>query len=958
VARGNQTEGSGAHADPGVALGETLPGDSASIPSGPSAPASQSDGDSWLGRLPSDLADLERGAMLHHFVVLGELGSGGMGVVLAAYDPDLDRKVAIKVLRADRGASSSGASASARLLREAQALAKLSHPNVITIYEVASKNDRVAVVMEHVDGPTLTEWLAAKDRDWREVVSSFAQAGRGLAAAHAAGLVHRDFKPDNVLVGRRGRVRVTDFGLVSTASAPVEGPPDTDATNRPIPSTAELSATLTCDGALVGTLAYMAPEQLARAPADARADQFSFCVALYEGLYGERPFAGTTHAELRDAVRAERVRPAPADSKVPGWIRDLLLRGLRADPAERHPSMDALLEALERDPRQQRTRLAVGAAIFALAAVAVFGLTRAGGSSAVAVCTGAGDRLSGVWDDNVRARVRSSFGATDRPHAADTLGLVEAELDRRAEAWATARVDACEATHVRGEQSDRLLDLRMHCLDRRLGELGALTALFAGEPDPKLVDGAMTALSRTTPLSVCDDSEALLAETPLPEDPRAAERVEALRARLDEVAALERAGRYPAGIELAQAIARDVDDVHYPPVRAEALHMLGALLARAGDPKQAETALYTGLQAAAEARNHGLVADAWIDLILLVGSRQGQHDRALALRPAAEAAVAQAGGDDEHRAQLASSLGLVLAGQGDFAAAREHHERALAIQERLLGADHPRVAMSLGNLANAYAEQGIYDEARAFYERALAIQNQSLGPRHPELAFTLNNLGNVVGYQGDGAKAVEYFERALAIWEQALAPNHPLVATCLNNLGSVESDLGNLDAAQTHYQRALDMLIATFGDDHPAVAAITGNLGELAIEQADYARALELCPRALAIYEATLGKQHPDTAYALACIGRARLGTGAARSALAPLRRALELREANPGDPADLAESQFALARALWDTGGDRQRAIELAKNSRDGYAAAGPHKQREHDEVAAALAKWSKVDE
>jgi tetratricopeptide (TPR) repeat protein len=216
----------------------------------------------------------------------------------------------------------------------------------------------------------------------------------------------------------------------------------------------------------------------------------------------------------------------------------------------------------------------------------------------------------------------------------------------------------------------------------------------------------------------------------------------------------------------------------------------------------------------------------------------------------------------------------------------------------------------------------------------------------------------VVGYQGDGAKAVEYFERALAIWEQALAPNHPLVATCLNNLGSVESDLGNLDAAQTHYQRALDMLIATFGDDHPAVAAITGNLGELAIEQADYARALELCPRALAIYEATLGKQHPDTAYALACIGRARLGTGAARSALAPLRRALELREANPGDPADLAESQFALARALWDTGGDRQRAIELAKNSRDGYAAAGPHKQREHDEVAAALAKWSKVDE
>ena len=955
MGKGKHTGGSGAHADTGVALGETLPGDSLRDPSA-DARSQPSDGASWIERLPSDLANLNPGAAFDHFVVLGELGSGGMGVVLAAYDPDLDRKVAIKLLRADRSTASSGPSASARLLREAQALAKLSHPNVITIYEVASKNDRVAVVMEYVDGSTLTQWLANETLGWRDVVGAFLQAGRGLAAAHAAGMVHRDFKPDNVLIGKRGRVRVTDFGLVSTAAAPVDGASQSDAETRPIPSDAGLSVTLSCEGALVGTLAYMAPEQLRRAPTDARADQFSYCVALYEGLYGERPFAGTTYAELRDEVKAERIKDAPSDSDVPGWVRDLVVRGLRADPDERHPSMEALLDALARDPRQRRARLAAGGAVLALAALAVFGLTRGSGTSPVQapVCAGAHDKLDGVWDAKLRARVRTSFGATDRPHAAETVGLVEAELDRRAEAWVAARVEACEATRVRGEQSDRLLDLRMNCLDRRLGELRALTALFAGEPDPKLLDGAIKALSETTPLAVCDDTEALLAETPLPEDPRTRARVAQLRARLDEGAALQRAGRYPAGIELAKAIAGEVDAVDYPPVRAEAHNLLAGLLARAGDPKEAEDALYAALQAAADARDHSLVADTWIQLIMLVGSRQEQHDRGLALAPAARAAVAQAGAQDAQLAQLATSLGLVLASKGDYAAAREHHERALQIQERLFGADHPRVAMTLGNLANALAEQGEYAKARAYYERGLSIQENSVGAHHPDIGFTLNNLGNVVGYQGENEAAVRYFERALAIWEKALAPNHPLVATCLNNLGSVQSELGHVDEARASYERALEMLTATFGSEHPAVAAITGNLGELAANAGDYAEAMNQCRRSLGIYEQTLGKDHPDIAYALTCIGRAHLGAGSPRSALKPLRTALASREANPGDAADLAQTRFELARALWATGGDRARAIALAEQSRDGYAGVGAHKQREHDEVAATLARWS----
>ncbi len=940
MAKRGDDRGANAFMDTDVALGETINDDTAS------GPAS---GESWVARLPHDLTDLRPGAPLDHYFVLGELGAGGMGVVLAAYDPDLDRKVAIKVLRADRGGGSAGSPQGARLLREAQALAKLSHPNVITIFEVASKGDRVALVMEYIDGPTLTAWLGDGERDWREVVAMFAQAGQGLAAAHAAGFVHRDFKPDNVIIGD-GRARVTDFGLVSTGAETID-----DGARSGRASSSQPVAAFTYEGSLAGTVPYMAPEQLDQGAVDERADQFAFCVSLYEGLYGERPFPGTTVAELRAAIRDGGVRPPPAGTRVPGWVRQILLRGLSADPAARHPSMGALLEALDRDPNQRRRRVAGGAVAVGLVGLAVFGLTRSSGSARDPVCRGAEARLAGVWDDAMRERVQAAFMATTRPHAEETLGLVSAALDRRANAWVAAHVEVCKATHVRGEQSEKLLDLRMGCLDRRLGEMRALTVLFASDADGAVVDAAVTALSRLTPLSTCDDVAALLDATPLPDDPATRARVEDARAALDDVLALERAGRYQVGIDRARALVDDVEAIDYPPLRAEAVHVYATLMARAGDPELAEQTLYVALQAAADARDHVRVADAWIELIMLVGSRQGQHERGLSFRRAAEAAVAQAGNRPADRAALATAVGLVLDFQGKHAEAREQHERAIALQEEIYGPNHSRVALSLGNLANSLAEQGMYADARQRYERALAIQEATLGEHHPELAFTLNNLGNVVGYQGDNAAAIPYFERALAIWRPALAPNHPLVATCLNNLGTAYSELGRVDEARMYLQQSLDMLVAKFGSDHPAVAAVTGNLGELAADHGDYAEAMTLCKRSLAIYEATLGKGHPDTAYALTCLGRAHIGAGAPAAALPPLRKALALRETNPGDPADLAETQFALARALWVTKTDRRRAVELATASRAAYAAGGKDNRRELDAVDAALREWSK---
>jgi serine/threonine-protein kinase len=326
---------------------------------------------------------------LGRFALLRELGAGAMGVVYAAYDEELDRRLAIKLLHTGPGDTEGRA----RSLREAQAMARVSHPNVVQIYEVGILADQVFVAMEFIDGPTLGAWQRAESRSPAEILRLYIQAGRGLSAAHAAGLVHRDFKPENVLVGKDDRVRVGDFGLARAFDHPVVTTPREPATSTsspaitsfdpPMPASlaaaalglAEtatpasasisggantmarssnnlLASPMTVVGAVVGTPAYMSPEQHSGAALDARSDQFSFCAALYGALYGLRPFAGETLPALVHNVLTGALRPPPADPAVPPWVFPLLQRGLATDPAARWPDMDALLRALDRDPQR------------------------------------------------------------------------------------------------------------------------------------------------------------------------------------------------------------------------------------------------------------------------------------------------------------------------------------------------------------------------------------------------------------------------------------------------------------------------------------------------------------------------------------------------------------------------------------------------------------------------------
>ncbi|MDP1826528.1 MAG: protein kinase [Archangium sp.] len=306
---------------------------------------------------------LEPGQRMGRYEIERLIGAGGMGVLYVARDTKLDRRVALKLMR-PHYADEVGR---ARLLREAQAMARLSHPNVVNVFDLGEVDERVFVAMEFVEGGTLRDWLKTP-REAQEVLSVFSQAGQGLLAAHRAGIVHRDFKPENVLIGADGRARVTDFGLARPGEF-LEQPVKQLATGPVSPRGASSPLDLTQTGTVLGTPAYMSPEQLRLEPADARSDQYSFCVSLYEALEGRRPFAGSTLAEVHEGVLGGRfARPA----RIPEAVARVLERGMSLSPAGRFASMESLLSALSAKPRRKALPwLAAVAALSVLLGVGV-----------------------------------------------------------------------------------------------------------------------------------------------------------------------------------------------------------------------------------------------------------------------------------------------------------------------------------------------------------------------------------------------------------------------------------------------------------------------------------------------------------------------------------------------------------------------------------------------------------
>jgi len=784
---------------------------------------------------------LARGAALGRFVVLGLVGRGAMGEVYAAYDPDLDRKVAIKLVRADR--SGDTAESRARLMREAQATAKVSHPNVVVVYDAGALRDRVFIAVEFVEGHTLRYWLEAETRAWLEILDAFLAAGRGLAAAHDKDLVHRDFKPDNVMVGTGGHVRVMDFGLARLAAegapAPVavaspvsdETPPrprppiaaapadvDLDATGivthrsgslAPpsadiVQSLSVLQSKITQTGALLGTPAYMSPEQFRGHPADARSDQFSYCVALWEALYQSRPFAGRNLEELAANVTAGRRAAVPATNRVPAWTEKVLARGLDPSPERRYPTMAALLAELDRRPSAGRAGFASGAAA----------------------------KLAGVWPAPIagdavetpeKRQVRDAFLATGKAYAEAAFAGASAALDRYAVRWSELYVEVCEATHVRGEQSAELLDLRMACLLEGLDDLKALCRLFrAASAD--VVENAVRAATSLGTLERCEDPDLLRAVVRPPEDATTRAAVSSLRSRLAETRALWRVGRFAQGLDLVAPLVVEARQLGYGPALAEALLIHGELLSGSGRADAASASLEEAVWAAELARHDEVAAEAITILVASLGVYQARLDVAEVWCRHGETVLRRMGGHDQLWGWLYQGRGGVRDQQGRLAEAVEDMQLAIAAKERALGPDAPDVGISVLSLANTLVSLGEQARGIEISERGIKILSAGFGPEHPDTALALSNHGEFLWREGRYSEAAEFAARALVILERETDPRGLAVSYTLLALGLALIGMGQSGEAipllerATQIRESLDSTPARLADVHFALA--------------------------------------------------------------------------------------------------------------------------------------------
>ena len=825
-----------------------------------------------------DHLPLMPGARLDRYFILGQLGVGGMGAVYAAFDPALERKVALKLLHPSTTPGDSPEARHRWLLGEAQALARLSHPHVVTVHEARVFGERLFLAMELAEGGTLETWLRERRRSWREVLRVFLAAGEGLGAAHAAGLVHRDFKPANVLVRRDGRVQVTDFGLARRLQPPPEG------------SSVRPPAPISWKTARAGTPAYMAPEQQEGGAVDARADQYSFCVALYEALHGERPATGQ---------RGERP-PLPRDRRVPGHLRRALQRGLSPAPEQRFASMGELLAALGRDPRVTwRLPLLTTAALGLLVAGGVLG----GAWELPSPCRGGARRWETAWGEARQRAVREALGM-DASGAA-WKGMREA-LDGYVRAWVTHYTQACEATHVHGEQSAALLDARMHCLERRARDFEALTALLS-QKDVR-ADAAVEAAWGLQTLEACAAPNAQAALHGLPTQGPVRARVEAIAQRLSETQALAAMGRHAPALERALQAREEADRLGHAPTRAEVHLEVGAQYLSLHQTEPAERHLLEAAWAAEAGRYDRVAARARIFLMFLYGDKLMRPAVDAPFTREAQAAVERLGGDTEVEASFEKTLGGILMEQRRCAQALPHLERAGLLTEHHAPPGSPHRFSMLLALGRGQQCQGDLNAARATFRQALELRERPLGPRHPLLIYPLLYEGRVAVDQRALPDARDLFQRALDL-QHADGPNaNPEVLGLTHTMmGETLLLLGDLERAR---ENALESLAAYArqGGTHVSRLAVSWRLlGELEARRGRVSEGVALLERALPALEPHDSILAADTRLKLAVwLARSRKDVPRARALALAGHRVFADYPSLP--PADLEDAERVLA--------------------------------------------------
>jgi eukaryotic-like serine/threonine-protein kinase len=794
----------------------------------------------------------------------GTIGAGAMGTVFRATDLRLQRPVAIKVHHGR-------ATSLERLRREARMLARLSHPNVVTVLEVGSHEGAPYVAMEYVQGDNARRWARRPGRTWREIVAVYDQAARGLAAAHAVGIVHRDFKPDNLLVGEDGRARVADFGL---AAARAGIPSDAESVAPSIfDATADdhVAVEMTLAGSLVGTPAYVAPEQIRSSRVDARADQFSFFASLFEALYGELPFPGRTAAEvLARILDGEVTEPTARNGvpRVPRWLHAVMMRGMARDPAARWPDMDAAREALA-GPRSRRVAGMIAASVAIVAATWFATAPRA-----------TDPRCAGDPSGPSRAR-RAELGAgfAVNDDVADVWSRLDRKFEARAQGHSAAWVTACA-----GDRDDATpaalatMRTRLSCLDDEQALTDALVDELAAADRAELSAMLGAAATWGDPLSCIASTPAQVggaASTPIPHTARAllmqvrAASVsgEALAAeglagvalahaqatgddRIIARALLARGrarlglGQYEAAVEdliAAYNLAQRVDD-------GDTLRDAAVILASSGRDNVGGTVMEWVTRARRNVHRWPDDARAQVELQLIEAELRADHEDfegAQALLDDGDAIVARAELPGQVAARLWLSRSAVAEQRGDFGRAVSDAERARQLLEEDLGPDHYTVGMAWARLGHSYDAAGNYSEARVHLRRALELFSGD-GPDSFEV-MTLVQLATLETLLGNSAQALADLDDADAL-TTALGIDELDTDFARNEArGLALYDLGRFEEAQAAFEEVIRLREATWGSAHPMLrvpllnlALAARSLGRIEVADAALARAVRI----------------------------------------------------------------------------------------------------------------------
>jgi tetratricopeptide (TPR) repeat protein/tRNA A-37 threonylcarbamoyl transferase component Bud32 len=945
------------------------------------------------------LADAEGAARLQselperidRFEIIELVGAGGMGVVYRARDPRLDRDVALKLVRADLRHVDS-----ARLRREARALAALSHPHVVQVFEVGEDRGRLYLAMEYVPGRNLRQWLASRPVA-AQVVARLLEAAHGLAAAHDAGLLHRDIKPSNIYVGDDGRARLLDFGLARGLGETTEGRLVLSAglAFASDPST-DLATPLTETGTMLGTPIYMAPEQLRGHPATAASDQFGLCVTAYEALLGVHPFRGRPAVPLGDELQVEPpAASAQLDPRV-ARLRPLLLRGMSCVPERRWPSMHALVHALEQavvEPPSRGPRWAL-AGVAAVAGVAVAAAAWGPEQAEVPVPTvcAQGSSLAEVWSAARRAALRSSILGTSLGHASDTWGRVETQLDAHARAWEAAHAEACALAMQPEAEPTAPLEARLACLERDREAVVAVLDLLA-EPDPQLLQHAIALTQGLESPARCNEPAHLVHQPARPTDPATLAAVTELEPRQAKLRALRHSARYGQALRLVQELDHAREAIDHPPLQVEIDVALGAVLARAERDEEAALWLERGFFQAQALGMDDLAFEAALNLVLVVGAHAGREDegfswvrhaeaalehhedpgdrallavyRGLLLEHAGripeaiaelERAVAAIEGAREPRplalADTLTNLAAVLGSQGRDAEAEVHLRRAVAFKREHLGRNDPSLAPSLASLASAMASQGRKEEALVLYREALAVLDASEGRRQPLTVTLLASMGNTLRALGRFDEALQSLEEASEIGEATLDPGHPGFAQIDNNLALVLQGLGRDDEALVALRRALERRRDAMGPDHPSLLPPMVNLGQALLDLGRTDEAALQLERAL---EIAGGEVASDMDRAMTLVPAAELARvqGRTGDAVERAELAVSSMERSEAEAVYLSRARFELARALVAAGRERPRALELARRARDDVARGKDEPRGEERDAHAEIDAW-----